>query len=210
MNFAQTFAQLRKKNNLTQEKIAKKLSVSRKTISNWENSRNFPDIDTLIQISSLFDISLDDLIKDKPDILNKYQQDTAMLKKSRLFFVLNYYLNIIFLSANYFGLLNFFSLKNSFLSIFMLINIFALLINSHAQNLRFKNIKYIIVMFPLSLIILFLNTFLLITFTSSKNFNIQNAFSDGQLVGIIFDVLLLTTSTLCVLILRPYTKSLLS
>lgn len=48
---------------LSQEELAEKVYVTRQTISNWETGRNYPDIHSLLLLSSLFNISLDQLIK---------------------------------------------------------------------------------------------------------------------------------------------------
>ena len=48
---------------LTQDELAERLYVSRQTISNWENGRNYPDIENLLLLSKLFDTSLDELVK---------------------------------------------------------------------------------------------------------------------------------------------------
>ncbi|WP_328587643.1 helix-turn-helix domain-containing protein [Anaerosacchariphilus polymeriproducens] len=49
--------------NLSQEELAEKIYVTRQTISNWENNKNYPDIHSLLLLSSLFNTSLDQLIK---------------------------------------------------------------------------------------------------------------------------------------------------
>lgn len=49
--------------NLSQEELAEKVYVTRQTISNWENDKSYPDIHSLLLLSSLFNISLDELIK---------------------------------------------------------------------------------------------------------------------------------------------------
>lgn len=49
--------------NLSQEELAEKVFVTRQTISNWETGKNYPDIHSLLLLSALFDISLDQLIK---------------------------------------------------------------------------------------------------------------------------------------------------
>lgn len=49
--------------NLSQEQLAEKIYVSRQSISNWETGKSFPDINSLIAMSILFNISLDQLIK---------------------------------------------------------------------------------------------------------------------------------------------------
>lgn len=49
--------------NLSQEELAEKIYVTRQSISNWENNKNYPDIRSLLLLSSLFNVSLDQLIK---------------------------------------------------------------------------------------------------------------------------------------------------
>ena len=49
--------------NLSQENLAEKVYVTRQTISNWENGKSYPDIHSLLLLSSLFNVSLDQLIK---------------------------------------------------------------------------------------------------------------------------------------------------
>lgn len=48
---------------MTQEELAQTLFVSRPLISKWENGKSYPDLDQLIQLSDLFDISLDELMR---------------------------------------------------------------------------------------------------------------------------------------------------
>lgn len=57
--------------NLSQEELAEKIYVTRQTISNWENNKNYPDIHSLLLLSSLFDVSLDQLIKGDIEIMKK-------------------------------------------------------------------------------------------------------------------------------------------
>lgn len=49
--------------NLSQEELAEKVYVTRQTVSNWENEKSYPDIHSLLLLSSLFNVSLDQLIK---------------------------------------------------------------------------------------------------------------------------------------------------
>ena len=63
---------LRASRGYSQEKLAELLLVSRQTISNWENDKTYPDVDRLVALSDLFEISLDELIKeDIPLMKNK-------------------------------------------------------------------------------------------------------------------------------------------
>lgn len=55
--------------NLSQEELAQKIYVTRQTISNWKNGKSYPDIHSLLLMSSLFNLSLDQLIKGDLDIM---------------------------------------------------------------------------------------------------------------------------------------------
>ena len=48
---------------MSQEELAEKIFVSRQTISNWETARTYPDVQSLLLLSNLFDVSIDSLIK---------------------------------------------------------------------------------------------------------------------------------------------------
>lgn len=54
MKFQDKIKILRFQAKMTQENMAKTLLVSRKTVSSWENGRNYPDIKTLVKISDFF------------------------------------------------------------------------------------------------------------------------------------------------------------
>ncbi|MDO4925444.1 MAG: DUF3955 domain-containing protein [Turicibacter sp.] len=62
MEFGDKIKELRTKNQLTQEQFAMRLNVTRQAVSNWENNRNLPDLEMIILISSVFHISIDELI----------------------------------------------------------------------------------------------------------------------------------------------------
>ena len=67
-------SQIRKYRNaqeLSQEELAEKLYVTRQTISNWENEKSYPDIHSLLLLSSVFKISLDQLIKGDIEIMKR-------------------------------------------------------------------------------------------------------------------------------------------
>lgn len=72
----------RTKLGLTQEDLAKKLHVSRSSISNWEIDRNYPDIKLIVNVSKVLNIPLEELLKEDSDIVNKISEDTIIRKKS--------------------------------------------------------------------------------------------------------------------------------
>ena len=64
------------RHKLSQRQLAKKLNVSPKTISNWENERNLPDIELIIKISKVLDVTLDELITGNSQLENKLIKDS--------------------------------------------------------------------------------------------------------------------------------------
>lgn len=53
----------RNEKGLSQEELAERVYVTRQTISNWENNKNYPDINSIVLLSEIFEISIDNLIK---------------------------------------------------------------------------------------------------------------------------------------------------
>ena len=62
MEFNEKLQSLRKRNSLTQQQLADRLNISRTAVSKWESGRGFPNIQALKNISSIFDIPVDDLL----------------------------------------------------------------------------------------------------------------------------------------------------
>lgn len=54
--------QLRKLSGMTQEQLSEKLNVSRQTISKWESEATTPDLESVVRVSKIFHVSLDDLL----------------------------------------------------------------------------------------------------------------------------------------------------
>ena len=65
MKFNEKMIMLRKQHNLSQEKVAEKLKVARQTVSKWELGQTTPEMDKLIMISELYNITLDELVKEE-------------------------------------------------------------------------------------------------------------------------------------------------
>ena len=72
MSLGEKIKKLRKENNLSQEQLAEKLNVSRQAISKWEANKAYPDIENLILLRKIFDVTLDDLIIDENNIKSEY------------------------------------------------------------------------------------------------------------------------------------------
>ena len=65
---------------ISQEELAEKIYVSRQTVSNWETGKNYPDIHSLLLLSSLFNVSLDQLIKGDVVIMKKEIKEMEIKK----------------------------------------------------------------------------------------------------------------------------------
>ncbi len=84
MTIAEKIKESRLKLGLTQQEVSEKLFVTRQTISNWENNRSTPDIDTLIKLSDLYQIDLESLLKpeqlaEEPEIKIEEKKKTFRL-----------------------------------------------------------------------------------------------------------------------------------
>ncbi|MGE7999644.1 helix-turn-helix domain-containing protein [Lysinibacillus sp. NPDC093190] len=71
MNLSQNLKNKREEHSFSQEDIAQKLNVSRQSVSKWENGNCYPDLDNLILLSELYNISLDELVKGDKDFQKK-------------------------------------------------------------------------------------------------------------------------------------------
>jgi len=68
---------------LSQEALAERVYVSRQTISNWENDKSYPDVNSLVLLSETFQISLDNLIKEDIEVMKDVIQKEEIEKMNR-------------------------------------------------------------------------------------------------------------------------------
>ena len=66
---------------ISQEELAEKVYVSRQTVSNWETGKNYPDIHSVLLLSSVFNVSLDQLIKGDVEIMKKENIKSILVDK---------------------------------------------------------------------------------------------------------------------------------
>ena len=83
MEIGRKLKEVRMKANLTQEQVAEELFVSRQTISNWENEKSYPDIISIIKLSDLYSISLDELLKGDQKMINHLDESTNIVKSNK-------------------------------------------------------------------------------------------------------------------------------
>lgn len=80
MKFNEKLINLRKSAGLSQEELGNKLDVARQTVSKWELGETTPEMDKLVKMSEIFNITLDELVKDEniePQINNTNTQKLA-------------------------------------------------------------------------------------------------------------------------------------
>ena len=80
MSLGNNIYNLRSKADLSQEELAAKLGVSRQSVSKWETDASVPDVDKLIQLSKIFCVTLDELVKGEE---NQQQAETSIQEATK-------------------------------------------------------------------------------------------------------------------------------
>lgn len=83
MEIGKKLKKARMEAGLTQEKVAEEILVSRQTISNWENERSYPDIMSVIRLSDLYQVSLDQLLKGDEQMLEHLEESTNIVSSNK-------------------------------------------------------------------------------------------------------------------------------
>ena len=83
MEIGKKLKKARVQSGLTQENVAEKINVSRQAISNWENEKSYPDIISVIELSNLYSISLDDLLKGDEKMIEHLEESTNVVKSNQ-------------------------------------------------------------------------------------------------------------------------------
>lgn len=81
MEFSEKLLTLRKAKTLTQEELAEKLNVSRQSVSKWESGQAVPELDKIVAISTVFDVTTDYLLKSSE--IDDLSVKTEMLEKQQ-------------------------------------------------------------------------------------------------------------------------------
>lgn len=74
----------REAQGLSQEALAEKIFVTRQTISNWETGKSYPDVHSLMLLGGVFNVSLDQLVKEDIDIMKKEINKAEVREFNRL------------------------------------------------------------------------------------------------------------------------------
>ena len=103
MEIGKKLKNARIKAGLTQEKAAEEIDVSRQTISNWENEKSYPDIISVIALSDLYSVSLDELLKGDQKMTEHLAESTDVVKSNKKLtgaIILNIVLMILLIALN--------------------------------------------------------------------------------------------------------------
>ena len=83
MNLGTQIKKYRSELSMSQDELAEKVFVSRQSISNWENDKTYPDIKSLLLLSDVFQVSLDQLIKGDLEIMKKEIEKQDLVEYER-------------------------------------------------------------------------------------------------------------------------------
>lgn len=109
MELKETLKAKRKDIGWTQEELAEKLFVTSKTVSNWETGKTFPDIESLIRISKLYHLSLDNLLTEGSDVVKDIERKTRLTTLKKFMWmpsILNIILILVVSQQQFFGKLS--------------------------------------------------------------------------------------------------------
>lgn len=99
MDIGNRIKKYRESNKISQEELADKIFVSRQTISNWETNKNYPDIKSLLLLSNVFNVALDDFIKEDIDEMKKIIDNEKIKQFNKLGIIYTIELFLLILSA---------------------------------------------------------------------------------------------------------------
>ena len=109
MELGQRIKDYRNLNKMSQEELAERVYVSRQTISSWENDKSYPDIHSLLMLSEIFNVSLDDLVKGDIEIMKEKINENVIsrFKKDSVIYGVLLILSIILIVPmnKYFGII---------------------------------------------------------------------------------------------------------
>ncbi|MCG7333571.1 helix-turn-helix domain-containing protein [Salinicoccus roseus] len=103
MNFGNKLKSERMKKKWSQDDLAEKIYVSRQSISKWETGKNYPSIEVIINLSDLFDLSIDELLRSddtlEEKIINDSKRPINLSFKTQVLSILGIVFGIIVASA---------------------------------------------------------------------------------------------------------------
>lgn len=81
MKFGERLKQARIRSDMAQEAVIKQIGVTRQSLSNWENDRTYPDLASVVKLSDLYQVSLDDLLREDMELRRSMEAQQEKIKK---------------------------------------------------------------------------------------------------------------------------------
>ncbi|AZJ19944.1 helix-turn-helix domain-containing protein [Bacillus wiedmannii] len=104
MSLGQQLKRLRESKGFSQEDVAKKIGVTRQAVYKWENDKSCPDIENLILLSEMYNVTLDELIKGNQNLKEKIHIDEDFEKENEFGFYIGCGLLIVSAFLDYEGM----------------------------------------------------------------------------------------------------------
>lgn len=73
----------RENRGLSQAAVADQLNVSRQSVSKWETGKGYPDIDNLILLSKIYEVSIDELVQENKELKKKIDENNQTIEEHR-------------------------------------------------------------------------------------------------------------------------------
>lgn len=101
MVFGEKLKEEREKRGWSQTELAEKIYVSRQSVSKWETGKNYPSIEVIIELSDLFEVTIDELLRSDEELTEKVIQDSKQLAhpKWKAFFDSLFLLGVLLILA---------------------------------------------------------------------------------------------------------------
>ena len=102
MEVGKRLKDLRAETHMSQDDLAARVYVSRQTISSWENGKTYPDVQSLLLLSEIFDVTVDSLIKGDVEVMTK-TVDSDVRTMKRLSYVMTVFIVLTVIACGWFS-----------------------------------------------------------------------------------------------------------
>lgn len=206
MNLSDKLKRCRIEEGMTQLQVADRLHVSRKTVSGWENDRSTPDKNCLIDLSNLYKVPIDSLLRDEEQL--SPQTETSRKKEERLIKLL-YWMNSFFLILGYFEAFRIAGFHFVIVPLFIFINIvFFFTKFNNWSRFQPNSINFWILI--ISFVMCFAFNIVLNSFSSSFIMQIEKSdanFASGFIMGRLVLLLILTFSVIILIFFKSPSRN---
>lgn len=196
----------RKQNNLTQKELADKLHLSRKTISAWENGRGYPDINSITQLSDIFGVSTDDLLRDN-NLLEHYSEQNKQNQRARRVTMFCYFINMFLAFMCYGHIFDFIDISSSTFLILLFVNTILFFSNYTNWNSFRSRLKRVGVL-TLFIVLLFINA--IVIPSNTQFFELLKVHDQAEKLGVVSSefiiIVLLSLSVTLLTCFYPHTR----